>query len=166
MILVSKSCLLVFMKIKCVFSITGRWLTVRYGIQNFCESNVWKSFILLLLLLLLRCSLQRYFGMAVGRSENPRGASSNVVGITCLPGWNRVNWPAKIGVRSSPSLRFRRPCFALGERRTVRLHAACRAGTRHFVQHCNPKVPSFCWKKVKLHHLGRFKTSTVDVYTK
>ena len=91
MILVSKSCLLVFIKIRCVFSITGRWLVVRYGIQNFCESNVWKSFILLLLLLLLRCSLQRYFGRAVGMSENPRGASSNVVGITCLPGWNSVN---------------------------------------------------------------------------
>ena len=132
MILVSKSCLLVFIKIRCVFSITGRWLAVRYGIQNFCESNVWKSFILLLLLLLLRCSLQRYFGRAVGMSENPRGASSNVVGITCLPGWNSVNWPTKIGRGGAivpPFLLFRRPCFALGERRTVRLHAACRAGT-------------------------------------
>ena len=159
MILVSKSCLLVFIKIRCVFSITGRWLAVRYGIQNFCESNVWKSFILLLLLLLLRCSLQRYFGRAVGMSENPSGASSNVVGITCLPGWNSVNWPAKIGRgggRSSPL-----PFYSDGPVSRLanagQLGCMQHVGLVHFVQHCNPKVPSFCWKKVKLHHLGRFK---------
>ena len=32
---------------------------------------------------------------AVGKSENP-GGSSKVVGIICPPGWDRVNWSAKI----------------------------------------------------------------------
>ena len=31
-----------------------------------------------------------------GRGER----SSNIVGIICPPGWNRVNWPAKVGTRS------------------------------------------------------------------
>ena len=38
------------------------------------------------------------------------GASSNVVGIICPTGWDRVNWSAKIlGVKAPRPLRFRQP---------------------------------------------------------
>ena len=42
---------------------------------------------------------------AVRRSKNPGGggASSNVVGLLPLPGWNRVNWSAKIWEGLAPS---------------------------------------------------------------
>ena len=39
MILVSKSGILVSIKITRVYSITGRWLAVRYGIQNFVKAT-------------------------------------------------------------------------------------------------------------------------------
>ena len=40
---------------------------------------------------------------SVGRSENPgKGATNNVVGIICHPGWNRVSLPAKIWEGAMP----------------------------------------------------------------
>ena len=52
-------------------------------------------------------SFIEYYAMiirSVGRSENPgKGATNNVVGIICHPGWNRVSLPAKIWEGAMPS---------------------------------------------------------------
>ena len=45
---------------------------------------------------------------AVGRSETPVGVSSNLVGIICPNGWNRVNWS---GMTNAPRpARLRQSC--------------------------------------------------------
>ena len=42
--------------------------------------------------------------MAIGRSENPKGASCNVVDIICIK-WNRVKWSVKLGGSCPPAPR-------------------------------------------------------------